>query len=323
MSSWAFYSYGRKHFNRKGWLRSPRLDVGSDLSGKVFVVTGANSGIGENLVGNLFSRNARVYMVCRNEERANKAREAIIAAHGGHAADNLRVVVADCGLHDEVAKVAEQVSAKEPHIDGLVCNAGVMAHERKLNSEGVENTFAVHFLCGTYAMGKQFMPLLQKSADPRVVVVTSGGMYSTRLDRFSAGLTGYPGSKFNANLAYAKAKRAQVVLVEAWAKEHPAIKFVSSHPGWTKTPALQDAYGSATQWFLSPLRSPAEGAEGMIWLAGAAGSDLESGAVYLDGRVEPKHLHKSTHSKQGHVDAFLAELSAHEDQWSPRTYVQT
>ena len=44
LAAWAFYKYGRKTFNRHGYVKGPRLDVSAPLSGTVFVVTGSNSG---------------------------------------------------------------------------------------------------------------------------------------------------------------------------------------------------------------------------------------------------------------------------------------
>ena len=63
-------------------------------------------------------------------------------------------------------------------IDGLICNAGALLNKRTLTKEGLETTFACHLLCGSYLLTELCIPLLKRSSDPRVVLVSSGGMYN-------------------------------------------------------------------------------------------------------------------------------------------------
>ena len=72
---------------------------------------------------------------------------------------------------------------------------------------------------------------------------------------------------YNLNLKYAYAKRGQVLLAEQWSKEYSGdnkVKFVSVHPGWTDTNAVDDAFGDNAS-YLKPLRTKWEGAEGITW----------------------------------------------------------
>lgn len=314
--AWAFYNYGRKHFNRKGWINRQEWfksqGIGEvDLQGKVYLCTGANSGIGKSLTNYLFSRGARVYMVCRNEERAKKAREEIVEANGESKADELRIIVADVSVRADVEKCVEELGNKwaESVLDGLICNAGALLDKKVLTKDNVETTFACHFLFGTYWLGKLAVPFLQKSADPRIVIVTSGGMYNSKLHNFGSLVEGGTEKSFDGQIAYAKAKRAQVVCAERWAKEMPSIKIVSAHPGWTLTPGVQNVYGTIGQWLLSPLRSEWEGTEGIAWLCGTSGKNIESGKLYLDGEPQPLHLHKSTKVPVEEEDAFFKSVA--------------
>eukprot|EP00930_Biecheleria_cincta_P037863 TRINITY_DN26014_c0_g1_i1.p1 TRINITY_DN26014_c0_g1~~TRINITY_DN26014_c0_g1_i1.p1 ORF type:complete len:178 (-),score=45.60 TRINITY_DN26014_c0_g1_i1:59-535(-) len=101
---------------------------------------------------------------------------------------------------------------------------------------------------------------------------------------------------YNGQLAYAYAKRGQVLLCERWAEmeklrgdgELP-VTFVSAHPGWTGTKAVHEAYGETASW-LEPLRNTWQGAEGICWLCTAAAKDLEPGAFYLDRVPQVKHM---------------------------------
>ena len=203
-----------------------------------------------------------------------------------------------------------------PRLDVLVCNAGVLLNELTLTSERVEVTFACHLLFGTYLLGKLALPALEATAGGRLVVVSSGGMYNSKFPSWetAASLEG----EFSGNLAYAFAKRGQVLLCERWAEEHPAVKFVSCHPGWTATPAVDAAYGDMKK-YLEPMRSPWQGADGIAWLCVVDAAALQSGAFYLDRKVGPKHIAgpfftegKYTKNTRAEVDAMMLRL----DEWS-------
>jgi NAD(P)-dependent dehydrogenase (short-subunit alcohol dehydrogenase family) len=164
-------------------------------------------------------------------------------------------------------------------------------------------TFATHLLVGSYYLTTLALPLLLKASEPRVVLVSSGGMYNCRfpgvqaasaqtLPRPAASASdpaAEPTPAFNGQLAYAYAKRGQVILGEQLARVHPRVGFFSCHPGWTATPGVDSAYGSQQKW-LEPMRSLWEGAEGILWLCLAPLTKLESGAFYLDRAVQRKHL---------------------------------
>ena len=290
---------GRKYFTKTGYAkaRAALLKGGPDFldscsaSGKACMVTGSNSGVGLEVAQFLAKKGAEVYMVCRSEKRGEEARKAVVAASGN---EKVHLLVCDCSLEADVramwASFCKQRGGspeKPPPLDLLVCNAGVLLNELTLTSERVETTFACHLLFGTYLLGELAMPALEASADARVVVVSSGGMYNTKFPSWevATALTG----EYDGNLAYAYAKRGQVLLCERWGDLHPKVKFVSTHPGWTLTPAVDAAYGDAKK-YLEPMRSPWEGAEGIAWLCVAEQHLLQSGAFYLDRKVEVKHM---------------------------------
>jgi dehydrogenase/reductase SDR family protein 12 len=83
-----FYLYGKSHFTKTGYLahakayKDPEMLTrmsGNDLSNKVFLVTGANGGLGKELTQFLFSKGATVFMVCRDRQRAESAQNDIVA----------------------------------------------------------------------------------------------------------------------------------------------------------------------------------------------------------------------------------------------------
>lgn len=180
-----FYFYGRKHFTQTGWLHNsasyPKPDPFNsiDLRGRVYVVTGATSGLGKDVTSLLGERGATIYMVCRNAEKAANVLKEISAASPQA---QLFALTADVGLSADVKRVAAELNeAVGAHgIDGLVCNAGALLAERTLNAEGSEVTLAIHLVHGTYELTNLLRPALERSSEPRVVVVSSGGMLTTK-----------------------------------------------------------------------------------------------------------------------------------------------
>jgi len=321
-----FYLYGRKHCTQTGYnrVRQKLLQAGPDpldavdLSGRVAMVTGANSGCGFEIASFLARKGAAVYMVCRSAKRGEEARQKIVADSGNEA---VRVLMCDCSLEADTRAMwsafcaARADDGATPRLDVLVCNAGVLLNERTLTSEGVETTLACHLLFGTYLLGTLAMPSLEATAGARVVVVSSGGMYNTKFPEW-ADATAAEGVAYNGNLAYAYAKRGQVLLCERWAAAHPTVKCVSCHPGWSNTPAVDEAYGEMKK-YLEPLRTPWEGAEGIAWLCAADAGVLQSGGFYLDRKAETKHIAgpfftegSYTKNSPAEVEVMMANLHA-------------
>jgi len=167
-----------------------------NLAGKVYMVTGANNGLGKEVTKYLASKGCRVYMVCRSKERAEAARNDILSATNCAPA-NLRILNADCSLEADVRRAWAEFAAQEQTLDALVCNAGTLTHEKTFTPEGVEVTFAAHLLFGTYLLGSLALPTLERTPDSRVVVVSSGGMYNSAFPAWreatSTGIKAYDG----------------------------------------------------------------------------------------------------------------------------------
>eukprot|EP00240_Pyramimonas_obovata_P005529 CAMPEP_0118953750 /NCGR_PEP_ID=MMETSP1169-20130426/57110_1 /TAXON_ID=36882 /ORGANISM="Pyramimonas obovata, Strain CCMP722" /LENGTH=328 /DNA_ID=CAMNT_0006901283 /DNA_START=81 /DNA_END=1064 /DNA_ORIENTATION=- len=315
ITSTQFYLYGRKRFTATGWEEASKAYKAgqlenAELSSKVYLVTGANAGIGREVTEYLASKGGKVYMVCRDKERAEKAKDHIVERTSNK---NVNVLLGDCGLQRDVRRIFEEFGRKEQRLDGLVCNAGALLDEKTLSKEGVEVTFATHLLYGCYLYTKLAIPFLEQSGDPRVVMVSSGGMYNTKFPKWEVA-TSTSSHKYDGQLAYAYAKRGQVLLAEQWAKTYRNIKFVTCHPGWTDTPGVAAAYGDKKK-YLEPMRSMYQGSEGISWLCATPGAELESGAFYLDRSPQRKHLSgmffsdgSFTKNTDAEVDAMMQKL---------------
>jgi NAD(P)-dependent dehydrogenase (short-subunit alcohol dehydrogenase family) len=133
--------------------------------------------------------------------------------------------------------VAEEITglAGPQGIDALVCNAGALLNERTLTQEGTETTFACHLLYGSYGLVTMMEPCLRAAAqtgrEPRVVLMSSGGMYNTAFPKWHiaasmpeqvAGMIAGELPKYDGQMAYAYAKRGQVLLAEHWAQAEAA-----------------------------------------------------------------------------------------------------
>jgi dehydrogenase/reductase SDR family protein 12 len=275
-------------FSRLGYRRRRRTFDASDLdvslAGKQCVVTGANSGIGFAVAEALARRHADVWLLCRNAGRARDARQRLADVGDGC----VRVEIVDMTKLDSIAQVLTRIDV--PRVDVLVHNAGALVHEYSETAPGLETTVACHVV-GPQKLTHGLAEQLHASTDPRVIYVSSGGMYSERLD-VDALFT--PPLPYDGVRAYALAKRAQVVLTEQWAEHMPAIRFYAMHPGWADTAGVQKAlprfYRRTKRW----LRTTSEGADSAVWLAAAPTLEIPSGAFVFDRSEAPRHLLPNT-----------------------------
>lgn len=155
----------------------------SELSDKVFVVTGATSGIGLALTEALVRRQATVIGVGRSDERSREARERIQRAQPG---SRVEFQTADLSIQREVRSLAEGIRAQlsawgPPALDGLVNNAGTFTFWQTLTPEGFEMQWAVNHLA-PFLLTHQLLPLLRQAPAARVVTVSSGSHYGAKLD---------------------------------------------------------------------------------------------------------------------------------------------
>ncbi|MGE0711061.1 MAG: SDR family NAD(P)-dependent oxidoreductase [Planctomycetota bacterium] len=264
-------------FDRSGFRRHARTfasgDLEVDLRGRRCLVTGANSGIGYAAAEALVRRGAEVWLLCRD------------AARGAAAAAELARVGPGL-VHDEVLDLSSLdairawAAARAPAaVDVLVHNAGALPRERALTAEGLETTFATH-VAGPFLLTHLLRPALAAAAAARVIWVSSGGMYAQRLSLADLDWSRRP---YDGVTAYAQTKRMQVVLSELCAERWGAdLRSHAMHPGWADTPAVREALPRFWRFTQGRLRSPAEGADTVVWLAVAAEPGACSGRFWFD-----------------------------------------
>ncbi len=275
-------------FSRTGiWLRSRLLPefAGSArplLTGRTAVITGATSGIGLAVATELARAGAAVHFLARDGQRAARAREQISAAAGS---SEISFGLADLDDLDSVRAWAGDFAGSHERLDVLIHNAGAIHPAYRTSPAGIELTVAGQ-LVAPFALTRLLLPALLAAAPSRVITVSSGGMYTQRLDPATLQM---PAAGYAGATAYARVKRAQVALSGEWARRLPAtsVAFHAMHPGWVDTPGIVTALPRFHRVMQPLLRTPAQGADTVVWLASADPALLGSGGFWHDRRRRP------------------------------------
>jgi dehydrogenase/reductase SDR family member 12 len=260
-------------------------DARPPSAGRVAVVTGATSGLGRAAACELARRGWTVHFMARDGERAAKARRQISAAGGG---SRVSYGLADLQDTDSVRAFAGAFLASGRPLDALIHAAGAIHPRFGVNRDGIELTFAGQVIA-PLALTGLLLPALRAAAPSRVITVSSGGMYTQTLD---AAAHEMPPSGYRGVTAYARAKRAQVVLSREWGRRtDPArVAFHAMHPGWAATPGITAGLPRFSRAAGPLLRSPDQGADTIVWLATAGAGQLGSGLFWHDRRPRPEYL---------------------------------
>jgi len=149
-----------------------------DMSGKVCLVTGANSGIGLVTARELVRLGADVILSCRDERKGDAARAGIRQATGR---DVAAILYADFASLDDVRRLAAEVQGIGRPLHVLVNNAGLMLTERRTTREGFEYTFGVNHLA-PFLLTELLREHLRKSGEARIVNVASRAHKRAQLD---------------------------------------------------------------------------------------------------------------------------------------------
>jgi dehydrogenase/reductase SDR family protein 12 len=267
----------RRHL--PGWPADPpRMD------GAVVLVTGAAAGLGlASSVG--FARlGATVHALARSSERAGEAVGRILAAAPGA---DVRPAGCDVASLAAIRDFAQEFSAREPRLDVLVNNAGVMPGERTASPDGHELMFATHVLA-PLALSTLLSGVLGASAPGRVINVSSGGMYAESLP---VGDWESERSPYSPKKLYARTKREEVVIGEIMAERlrDRGVFVHGMHPGWADTEGVQQWMPVFRALIRPIIRTPEEGADTIVWLGAAPEPLTRSGLFWQDRRPRPTH----------------------------------
>ncbi len=264
---------------RSGWANDPPPDA---LRGRTALVTGANRGLGKAIAAGLARLGATVLLTVRDRDSGEQARDEIAAESDA----DVRVEVCDMSDLGAVRAFAAELSTRVSRLDVLIHNAGLLPATRSETDDGHEITLATHVL-GPVLLTELLVPILAKSSDPRVILMSSGGMYTQTLP---ADDPEYRTGRYRGAVAYARTKRMQVaftpILARRWAGRH--IRVYSMHPGWADTPGVASSLPGFRALTGPMLRTPEEGADTALWLA-ATQPAPPTGRFWHDRRPRPEH----------------------------------
>jgi len=296
-------------FSRVGCAVRRRLFDWSDppagrLARRVAVVTGPTGGLGQATATRLARLGATVWLLGRDGEKTAALAQRI--ALGVPGAD-VRVALADLSRPAEVRAVAGRLLGANQRLDILIHNAGVLVSRYRRTDDGVEVTAATNVV-GPFLLTSLLMPLLRHTAGSRVITVSSGGMYTQRLD---VGALDPDPAGFGGVAAYARTKRAQVVLSEEWSRRTAGtgIAFHATHPGWVDTPGLRASLPTFARSMRPLLRSPDQGVDTIVWLAWAPEAN-RGGRFWHDRRPRSSVRLPGTGTPPGEADRLWAWTAA-------------
>jgi dehydrogenase/reductase SDR family protein 12 len=275
-------SFARPGFQVRAWAFEPD-DLRVDLRGRRCLVTGGNSGLGYETALALARLGATVVLLCRDADRGDAAAAAIRAASGN---PRVSAELLDVSSLAAVRTVAARLCSAP--VDVLVHNAGLLPAARIETADGLELAFATHVV-GPFLLTRLLRDALAASTDGRVVWVSSGGMYTRRLQLADVD---WRTRAYDGVTAYAETKRAQVVLAALFAEDLASSGIVvnAMHPGWADTPGVRTSLPGFHRLTRSLLRSPAEGADTIVWLAASRRGREWSGRFFLDREPRRTHL---------------------------------
>jgi NAD(P)-dependent dehydrogenase (short-subunit alcohol dehydrogenase family) len=251
------------------------------MKGKVVVITGATSGIGEVAAQRLAGMGARIVLVARDAARGQKtlARLPSIGSGVPHS-----IYYGDLSRISESKRVAGEIAAAEPRIDVLINNAGALFSTRRLTADNLEETFATNHMA-YFVLTLGLKANLLAAAPARVVSTASDAHkgYTLDFDDLQAA------KGYSAIRAYGRSKLCNILFTRELARRWSGTGVTANclHPGFVAT-----RFGDGSGGFLSGIMriaktfaiTPEKGAETIVYLASSPDVAAISGEYFYKCR---------------------------------------
>ncbi len=200
-------------------------------NGRVFLITGANSGLGYETSKFLLEKGGTVIMCCRDSIKGQRAKQELLKLNFS---GKIELVALDLSNLKNIKKFSESIKNKFDYVDVLINNAGIMAPPKTFSKQGFEIQFAVNHLAHM-SLTLELLSMLERRKNSRVVTVTSGVQYFGKIqwDDLQGNL------KYDRWASYAQSKLANVMFgleLNLKLKERNSkTSSLLAHPGFART----------------------------------------------------------------------------------------
>ena len=252
------------------------------MQGKVIVVTGGTSGIGQVAAETLAGQGARIVLIARDQARAAETLGKLQVA-GPNSAH--RVYIADLSSIAATRKLGEQIAAVEPRIDVLINNAGAVFSHRVLSPDGLEMTFALNHMAYF---------VLTQALRERLVATPGARIISTASNAHSSGKLNFDdlqsAKSYSGVRAYGTSKLCTILFTRELARQLAGTGVTANclHPGFVATRFAGEAGGLIQA--VAPLAkllavTPERGADTIIYLATSSEASGMTGLYFYKRKL--------------------------------------
>ncbi|EPR75093.1 Oxidoreductase-like protein/Short-chain dehydrogenase [Leifsonia rubra CMS 76R] len=229
---------------RTKWTAS---DIG-DLTGKVAIVTGANSGLGYETSRALLAAGAHVVMTMRTAEKATAATTALLEELGEVSLETMLLDLADL---ESIRRFSNNFHANHSQLDLLINNAGIMMTDAHLTVDGFETQLGTNHL-GHFALTGRLLDLITATPGARVVSLSS---VAHRWEPMEFGNLMFQNGSYTPRAAYGRSKLANLLFAYELQRRFEAAGAdaisVAAHPGTAGTGLADHLFD---RWYLRPLK---------------------------------------------------------------------
>ncbi|NVB81101.1 MAG: SDR family oxidoreductase [Kofleriaceae bacterium] len=251
----------------------------TDLAGKTFVITGANSGIGKITARELAKRGGHVILACRSADKTQAVIDELKQETGN---DKIEFLALDLSDLDSVRRSAEQLLARNLPIHGLINNAGFargLKGPKATTKQGFEATFATNHL-GHYLFTRMLLDRIKQTKGARIVNVSSKSHYSAKKIDWDALRS--PTKSLGGLDEYAVSKLANVLFTKELARrlEGSGVTTYAVHPGVVATNVWRGLPAPLAWVARKFMLTPEQGAHSTINCATSPQLATETGNYY-------------------------------------------
>jgi NAD(P)-dependent dehydrogenase (short-subunit alcohol dehydrogenase family) len=251
------------------------------MQGKVVVITGATSGIGEVAARRLAGMGARIVLVARDKTRGQQTLRRL---HRGNLSVSHSIHYGDLSRISEMKRLAVEIAAAEPRIDVLINNAGAMFGSRQMTEDNLEFTFAINHMA--YFVLTQGLRERLLASSPARIVNTASDAHKGRVLDFEDLQSA---KRFSALNVYGRSKLCNILFTRELSRRWDGKGVTANclHPGFVAT-----RFGDGSGGFLSRAMSmakifaisPEKGAETIVYLASSPEVARVSGEYFYKSR---------------------------------------